>query len=335
MNHQQKTAQILNRRLIIEGERSNLMAIRPVKYEFAQKLLTLMQNNNWDQREIDLTKDQHQYQTGQLTGGNLTAYKKALAFLSNLDGIQLNNLVFNIGRYVTAPEISMILVRQSWEEALHVLSYSQMIESIGFDPIEIYWMFEEDGMLAKKNAYITQSSMILGQKYSPGNFMLAVAANVILEGIYFYNGFLTFYALEKQGLMKGSAEMIKLIQRDEVVHLHFFIELWKTLLQENKKLDTTELHEDVLRLFRLGVDLEAAWGAYIISEGVLGLTPEICRDFVRYRADECMKAMGLSQLYGTKNPVPWFNDAAKLNGSEENFFESKISLYASGGALEW
>ncbi|WP_036268980.1 ribonucleotide-diphosphate reductase subunit beta [Methylocaldum szegediense] len=335
MNHTQKTTKILNKRLIIEGERSNLMAIRPVKYEFARNLLTLMKDNNWDEREINLTKDQHQYQTGQLAGGNLTAYKKALAFLSNLDGIQLNNLVFNIGRYVTAPEISMVLVRQSWEEALHVLSYSQMIESIGFDPIEIYWMFEEDGMLAKKNDYIMKSSMILGQKYTPENFMRAVAANVILEGVYFYNGFLTFYALEKQGLMKGSAEMIKLIQRDEVVHLHFFIELWKALLAENRKLDTPELQKDVLELFRLGVELEAAWGSYIISEGVLGLTPEICKGFVEYRADECLKKMGLPQLYGTRNPVPWFEDASKLNGSEENFFESAVGNYQVSAALEW
>ena len=334
MDRSQKTNEILNKRRIIGGERSNLMAIRPVKYEFARKILTQYKDNNWDEREVDLSADAQQYRTGRLNGGNLIAYKKALAFLSNLDGIQLNNLVFNIGRHVTAPEIQMCLVRQAWEEAQHVLSYSQMIESIGFDPVEVYWMFEEDGMLAKKNQYIMQSSMILGEEYTPRNFLLAIAANIILEGVYFYSGFLNFYALEKQGLMIGSAKMIKFIQRDEVCHLRFFTELWHAFLKENPEFRTQEIRDQVYALFRLAVDLEADWGAYIIQDGVLGLTPQIVRGFIEHIVDERLLAMGFGKMYHAKNPVPWFNDASRLN-NKENFFETKVSAYQAAAGLEW
>ena len=205
--------QWVNERRLIESKTNKLMMVRPLKHDWARVVLEKMQNNTWDQREVDLSNDAKQYSTGELNNGNLTAYKKTLAFLSNLDGIQFNNLTMNIGKHITSPEVSMCIARQAWEEVMHVLSYAQMIESIGFDPVEIYWMFEEDEVLSEKNQYIMSSSEILGNEYSPENFVKAIVANIVLEGIYFFNGFLIMYNLERQNLMRGSAKMVKFIQR--------------------------------------------------------------------------------------------------------------------------
>jgi ribonucleoside-diphosphate reductase beta chain len=205
----------INERRLIESERSNLMQIRPLKHNWAKDVLDKMISNHWSEKEIDLSEDAKQYATSMLVAGNLKAYKKALAFLSNLDGIQLNNLTTNIGKHITSPEVSMCVVRQSWEECQHVLSYAQMIESIGFDPTEIYWEFERDELLAEKNKFITESSAVLGKDFTPENFVKAIVANIALEGIYFFNGFLVFYTLERQGLMRNSANMIKYIQRKQ------------------------------------------------------------------------------------------------------------------------
>ena len=333
-HYSQDIARLIKERRIIEGVENNLMAIRPVKYQFAEDLTALGQKNDWKQTEIALNQDVLQYTTGQLTGGNLAAYRKALAFLSNLDGIQFSNLVMNIGRNITAPEIKMFIARQAWEEALHVRAYAQMIETIGFDPYEIYFMFRDDGILSKKNDYIMQSSMILGKEFTPHNFAKAIAANIILEGVYFYNGFLTFYAIEKQGLMPGSAEMIRLIQRDEIVHLTFFTELWHAFREENKRVITKKLIEDVYQLFRLGVDLESEWGAYIIQDGVLGLTPATSRGFIESLADKRLIGMGLDPLYSTINPIPWFDSASSIQSEKANFFEGRVGAYQTG-ALEW
>lgn len=325
----------INDRRLIEGPTNDLMQIRPVKHSWAMNILEQMKDNTWDEREIDLSEDAKQYATGALNGGNLTAYKKALAFLSNLDGIQFNNLTMNIGRFITSPEVSMCISRQAWEEALHVISYAQMIESIGFDPEEIYWMFETDPILAEKNQYIMSSSEILGKEYSAENFVKAVAANIALEGIYFFNGFLTFYVLERQGLMKGSAKMIKLIQRDEAgPHLHLFIKIWHTLREERPELFTSKLIQDVRTIISNAVEHEVIWGQYIISEGVLGLTNSIVDGFVKNIADQRLKSMGLELMYGVKNPITWFDEASHINDTEENSFETKISAYQTG-ALEW
>ncbi len=324
----------INDRRLIEGPTNDLMQIRPVKHGFAMDILQQMKDCTWDERETILNEDVKQYQTGALSGGNLTAYKKALAFLSNLDGIQFNNLTMNIGRYITSPEVSMCIARQAWEEAQHVLSYAQMIESIGFDPKEIYWMFETDPVLAEKNQYIMGSSEILGRGYSPKNFVKAVAANIVLEGIYFYNGFLTFYTLERQNLMRGSATMVKLIQRDEVNHLHLFVNMWHTLREERPELFTDELIEDVRQIIKNGVEHEIVWGKYIISEGVLGLTDQIVTDFIKDLANKRLTSMGLDKEYDVVSPIPWFDEASMINDTEENNFETKVTAYQTG-ALEW
>ena len=334
MNERTKEQWVNDRRLI-EGPKNNLMQIRPLKHEWASKILTQMKDNQWDEREVDLSEDAKQYATGALSDGNLKAYKKTLAFLSNLDGIQFNNLTMNIGRYITSPEVSMCIAKQAWEEALHVLSYAQMIESIGFDPQEIYWMFETDEILAEKNQFIMSSSEILGKSYSAENFVRAVAANIALEGIYFFNGFLVMYVLERQNLMRGSAKMIKLIQKDEEgTHLPLFLNMWHTLRQERPELFTDELIADCVKIIDNAVNHEIVWGKYIISDGVLGLTDKIIEDFLKNIADERLEAMGLTKQYNVKNPVPWFKEASSVNGVETNSFEGKIDAYSTG-ALEW
>lgn len=324
----------INDRRLIEGPKNDLMQIVPAKHAWAMLILQQMKDNTWDEREVDLSEDAKQYATGMLSDGNLSAYKKTLAFLSNLDGIQFNNLTLNIGKHITSPEVSMCVARQAWEEVLHVLSYAQMIESVGFDPKEIYWMFETDPILAEKNQYIMSSSKILGKGFTPENFVKAIVANIALEGIYFFNGFLLMYTLERQNLMRGSAKSIKLIQKDEETHLLLFLSMWKTMSQERPELFTEELIKEAIQIIDNAVNHEIIWGKYIISEGVLGLTDGIIEDFVKFLADERLTAMGLSKQYNVKNPVNWFQEASSVNGVEENSFETKITAYSTG-ALEW
>lgn len=327
----------INDRRLIEGERNNLMQVRPLKHSWARDILDQMVRNTWSEKEIDLSEDAKQYATGMLNGGPLIAYKKALAFLSNLDGIQLNNLTTNIGKHITSPEVSMCITRQAWEEAQHVMSYAQMIESIGFDPEEVYWMFERDNILAMKNEFITQSSNIVGKEFTPENFVKAVVGNIVLEGIYFYNGFLTFYAIERSGIMRGSAKMVKLIQKDETAHLHLFMNMWNTLKVERPDLMRDQnLMKECEQIVRDGVEHEITWGKYIISGGVLGLTDKIVESFIQSLANQYWRLMGFDkELYpGVKNLATWFDDASKVNMSNENAFETKVSAYATA-ALEW
>lgn len=341
-----RNQELVNSRRIINGPKSDLMQISPMKHAFARQYWKQMLDNTWFATEIDISKDVDCYKNV-LTNGERDAYDKALAFLSNLDGIQLHNITDNIAKWVTSPEITMVLTRQAYEEALHVDAYSTMVEAITTDPLSIYMMFERDGLLAKKNEYIMEQSRSLTDDCSPETFALALIANVALEGIYFYSGFLTFYALGKRGLMLQSSDQIKFINRDEITHLGFFTRLLHEFMLENPEVFTAEFWAKAEALIRSAVELEINWGCYTIKGGVLGLSDKIVTDYIQHLANKRWAAVlaGYSgraavakELYpGVRNPVEWVDKFSSINGDESNFFEAKVKSYqvGSGGSLDW
>lgn len=326
----------VNARRLILGPSDKLMAISPMKHAWAREIWRVMLANNWTPQEIDLSRDVACYKND-LTDAERFMYGKALAFLSNLDGIQFNNLIHNIGHHITSPEVSMLISRQAFEEALHVDSYATMIEAISLDPMSVYMTFERDGLLAEKNEHILRQSSKLGTEFSPHAFGLALVSNICLEGIYFFSGFFSFYLLARNGKMTGSADMIRYIQRDEEgTHLTLFVMMFKTLMQEHPEVFTPEFWAEARALIMDAVDLESKWGRYIVSGGVLGATDRIVDDYIKSLANERAAMIGMDALYpGVKNPVPWVKDFSSIRGVETNFFEGKNTSYQVGGALKW
>ena len=324
---------IVNARRLIDGPRNDLMMVSPLKHPWAKEYYDQMCANTWFPAEVDLSKEKQGY--AELTEAERNMYDKALAFLSNLDGIQFNNLSGNISPVVTSPEVCMGLSRQSFEEVNHVNSYATLIETVSLNPMDVYMTFERDGILSAKNEYIMRQSRILKEEYSAPNFARAVVANIILEGLYFYSGFLSFHVLARRGKMLGSDNMIKFIQKDEVCHLHFFAAIFKALKQERPELFDDQFYKDATELFKTAAELETKWGQYIIKGGVLGLTDQIVADYIKVRANTCAGLIGMEPIYpGVKHPCEWVEDFAKINGRETNFFEDKVSSYQVG-ALEW
>lgn len=326
----------VNARRLILGPKDSLMAISPMKHTWARELWQVMLKNTWTAQEVDLSRDVACYKND-LTDGERFMYDKALAFLSNLDGIQFNNLIHNIGGHITSPEVSMLVSRQAFEEALHVDAYSAMIEATSSDPMSVYMTFERDGLLAAKNEHILRQSAVLGAEFSPETFALAVVSNILLEGVYFFSGFLAFYILARNGKMTGSADMIRLIQRDEEgTHLKLFVRMLETLKVEHPEVFTDAFWAKVNTLFCEATELESSWGRYVIKGGVLGATDQIVDAYIQSLANKRADLIGMAHPYpGVKNPVPWVEKFSAVNGVESNFFETKVSSYQVGGGLKW
>ena len=183
----------------------------------------MMLANTWFPKEVDLTEDARQYR--KLLPSEKRLYDKVLSQLIFMDSIQTNNSVDNVNPWITAPEVNMCLVRQSFEEALHSQSYAVMVDSISMNTDEIYEMWRTDNELKGKNEFIGNVYETYGQKAIDGDDeakIYMIIANQCLEGIYFYSGFAGIYVLARAGKMLGSAQMIRFIQRDEVTHLQLF-----------------------------------------------------------------------------------------------------------------
>ena len=323
-----ESAEHVNERRIFGGNPTGIFELNNIKYQWAYNLWEVMLNNTWFPKEVDMNRDANDYK--HLTEPEKRAYDKALAQLIFMDSLQTNNLIDNVNPYVTAPELNLILVRQSYEEALHSQSYAVMVDSISQNTDEIYELWRRDMMLKSKNDAIAEVYERLAAEPTEHNFVLACFANQILEGLYFYSGFAYIYTLARSGKMLGSAQMIRFIQRDEVTHLVLFQNTINTLKRERPDLFTSALKDQVYEMFERAVALETSWGQYITQGQILGLTDDIVAQYIKYLADDRLKAIGYEKLYDVSHPIKWVDDFAKFNDQRSNFFEATVTNYSKG-----
>lgn len=337
-----KNTEIINNRRMINGDDDGLMQVHPLKHPKSMENFNLMISNTWMPQEVELTRDVEMWASSTLSPRERTMFERSLAFVSNLDGIQTNSLTNNIARHLTSPEARLAVVRQAFEEALHVVSYSTLIEALGMDPEQIYGMYRRDQELYKKNAYVLNSlKSIASPDFKTGtfeadqSFLEACVATIILEGIYFYSAFLTFYSLKRYNKMPGSAEMIQFINRDEDLHLQHFIYITNTIKEEQPDLWTPAFQDRLVRNIRGGVEMEINWGISCIGEGILGLNPGNLTEYLEFVGNMRLQALGLPEQWpGAQNPFPWLDDMTQGAMTETNFFEGRVREYASG-TLSW
>ncbi len=251
-----------------------------------------------------------------------------------MDSLQTNNIIDNVNPYITSPEINLIMVRQSFEEALHSQSYAVMVDSISTNSEEIYELWRTDRMLKQKNDDIAAIYMKLGESPNERDFVLSLFANQILEGVYFYSGFAYFYTLARSGKMLGSAQMIRFIQRDEVTHLLMYQNAIKTLMKERPDLFDKQMKDEFVKMMKKAVVLESDWGKYITQGQILGLTDDIISQYIQFLADERMTAIGMDKIYNVENPIKWVDKFSQFNDMKTNFFEGTVTNY-SKGSLEF
>ena len=315
-------------RKIFGGNPTGIFELNRIKYQWAYNLWDMMLNNTWFPKEVDMTQDVRDYKL--LTEQEKISYDKALSQLIFMDSLQTNNLIDNINPFITTPEINLILVRQAYEEALHSQSYAVMVDSISSNTDEIYEMWRSDKQLKGKNDYIASVYEKLAADPTDEQIVKAMFANQILEGLYFYSGFTFFYTLARSGKMLGSAQMIRFIQRDEVTHLLLFQNMINATKRERPDLFTSELIDEVYHMFEEAVELEISWGKYITNGQILGLTDEIIDEYIKYLANDRLKAVGLKPLYNANHPIKWVDSFSKFNDQKTNFFEGNVTNYSKG-----
>ena len=319
----------LNERMIIGGNPSGIINFSKVKFQWASELYDLMLQNTWFPAEVSTSGERKDYTN--LTPPEKRMYDLVLAQLIFMDSLQVNNLMDNINPYITAPEINSCLSRQAFEESLHSKSYQVLADSVSDNTDEIYELWRVDKKLSEKNSFIASIYIELSTgEVTEEKILLALFANQILEGLYFYAGFAALYALGKSGKMLGTAQFIRFIQRDEVTHLLLFQNMINSVRKEKAYLFTAELEEKVRTMFRKAVELEASWGHYITQNQILGLTDPIITQYIQYLADKRLDAVGYKPEYGVKHPIPWVDGYSSFNDQRTNFFEGNVVNYSKG-----
>lgn len=323
-------------RRMIGGNTTNLNDFNNLKYPWTSDWYRQAMNNFWVPEEISLAQDLKDYP--KLSVHEKSAYDKILSFLIFLDSIQTANLP-RISEYITANEVNLCLSIQTFQESLHSQSYSYMLDTICSpeERNEILYQWKDDKNLLDRNTLIGNIYNEFTTSSDKKTFLKVLMANYILEGIYFYSGFMFFYNLSRNGKMPGSAQEIRYINRDENTHLWLFRNIIIELQKEEPELFTDENINMIKDLLKQGVEQEIEWGKYVIGDNIPGLSLKMVEDYILYLGNLRWSGLGYGALYEGHNEEPedmkWVGQYSNANMVKTDFFEARSTAYAKSTAL--
>jgi len=316
----------------------------PFKYHWAWDKYLAGCANHWMPQEISMSRDIAQWKdAAALTADERLIVKRNLGFFTTADSLAANNIVLGTYRHITAPECRQYLLRQAFEEAIHTHAYQYIVESLGLDESEIFNAYHEIPSIRAKDDFLipfidtlTDPEFRTGTPTADQQLLRSlIVFACMMEGLFFYVGFVQILALGRQNKMPGAAEQYQYILRDESMHCNFGIDLINTIKQENPHLWTPAFRDEIAGLMRQAVELEYRYAEDTMPRGVLGLNAPAFKEYLRFIANRRCQQIGLDALYpGATNPFPWMSEMIDLK-KEKNFFETRVTEYQTGGALSW
>lgn len=316
--------------------------LMPLKYNWAWEHYLNGCANNWLPTEVPMGKDIELWKSDKLSSDERRVIMRNLGFFSTAESLVGNNIVLAIFKHVTNPECRQYLLRQAFEEAVHTHTFHYIVESLTLDQGEVFNMYNEVNSIHSKDKFemeltadlmkpgFTTETVEGAQKFLEN----LIGYYVIMEGIFFYSGFVMMLSFLRQNKMTGVGEQFQYILRDETIHLNFGIDLINTVKMENPDLWSVEFQNHITELIRKAVELEYKYAEDCLPRGILGLSAPMFRDYVQHIADRRLERIGLKAIYGSKNPFPWMSETIDL-GKEKNFFETRVTEYQTAGSLNW
>jgi ribonucleoside-diphosphate reductase beta chain len=325
------------------------------KYPFLEKLTRQQMGFFWVPEEVDLTRDSKDFR-------DLSKHEQHI-FTSNLkrqillDSVQGRAPSAAFGPICSLPELENWIVAWTFSESVHSRSYTHIIRNVYSDPSKVldgildmqeivdcakdisknYDELIEYNVLSQCNA--DDAVLAYNQDHVEYNhkkaLWLALMSVNILEGIRFYVSFACSWAFAELKKMEGNAKIIKLIARDENLHLASTQQLLKILPQDDPDFATirTETKDECVAMFKSAAEQEIKWAEYLFKDGsMIGLNKELLEDYVEWITNRRLQAVGLPLIYKTgSNPLPWTQKW--ISGGEVQVApqETQITSYIVGG----
>jgi ribonucleoside-diphosphate reductase beta chain len=243
-------------------------------------------------------------------------------------------LAFGVYPYVNAAECHLYLAKQMWEEANHCMAFEYVLDTFPIDREKAYSAHVDEAVMAKKEEFetkfirrMTEDTMDITTTDGKKDFIRnLVAYNIILEGIWFYSGFMVALSFRQRNLLRNFGSLIDWIVRDESLHLKFGINLILTTIEENEDLQDEQFAAEIKQMILDGVAMEEEYNRALLPNGILGLNADYINQYVKYLTDRRLEELGFEPHYNVSNPAKWM---ATANDTYElvNFFESTNTSY--------
>lgn len=328
------------------GQSVNVARYDQQKYSFLEKLTEKQLSFFWRPEEIDVSRDRADF-------SGLPEHEQHI-FISNLkyqillDSIQGRSPSIAFSPICSLPELETWITTWTFSETIHSRSYTHIIRNVFPDPSKVFDDIMQNPHILARAAEVAVyyddliaavqdwlktgvTSFELKRKL----YLCLMCVNV-LEAIRFYVSFACSFAFAERELMEGNAKIIKLIARDEALHLtgtQQMLNLLRTGAEGNEWAEVAEsCKQESVEIFKRAVEQEIAWADYLFKDGsMIGLNKAILTQYIEFITDQRMQAVGLPKLSDVKqNPIPWINAWLSSDNVQVAPQEVEISSYLVG-----
>ena len=311
------------------------MQLRPIKYAWAYDLYNQAVANTWFPHEIALGEDLEDWK--KMTEDERHALSFLMSFFNPAELIVNRTLALGVYPYLKAPETHIYLAKQMWEEANHCLAFEYVLETFPLDRKKIFQQHLDTPSIKAKEDWITNfltdmnKTLDIDSIEGKKDFVRHLTAyNVVMEGIWFYSGFMVALSFRQRNKLKNFGSLIDWVVRDESLHLKFGMNLILTILEENPEIVTVEFSQEIQRIIIDGVELETNYNKDMFPRGSLGVNADYVNQYVQYVADRRLEELGFPTHFNVSNPAKWMataTDTLEL----VNFFETQNTNYEVDG----
>ncbi|RTZ16753.1 ribonucleotide-diphosphate reductase subunit beta [Vibrio aquaticus] len=341
------------------GQSVNVARYDQQKFEIFEKLIEKQLSFFWRPEEVDVSSDRIDY--NKLPDHEKHIFISNLKYQTLLDSIQGRSPNVALLPLVSLPEVETWIETWSFSETIHSRSYTHIIRNIVNDPGLVFDDIVENEHILKRAKDISRYYDDLIQmtndyhRYGEGThtingeevtvklhdlkkklYVCLMSVNA-LEAIRFYVSFACSFAFAERELMEGNAKIIKLIARDEALHLtgtQHMINLLRNGQDDFSFMQIAEeCKQECFDLFKEAAEQEKEWAEYLFKDGsMIGLNKDILCQYVEYITNIRMQAVGLGAAYpeATSNPIPWINAWLSSDNVQVAPQEAEISSYLVG-----
>ncbi len=340
------------------GNSVNISRYDQQRYMAFEKLIEKQLSFFWRPEEIDVSKDRADWQN--LTDSEKHIFISNLKYQTLLDSMAARSVNAVFLPLVSLPEIETWIETWAFSETIHSRSYTHILRNLFTHPGEVFDDIIVNPAILKRATSIAKyfDDVILTtqllQSQGVGTYevdgrsievntrklkerlYLAVCSVNALEAIRFYVSFACSFAFAERELLEGNAKIIKLIARDEALHLtgtQHILNNWMSGKDDPEMQEiSTTMRNEGLKIFLDVVKQEKEWAQYLFKDGsMIGLNAEILYQYIEYISNQRLTAIGFDAPFDIKsNPLPWMNAYLVSDNVQVAPQETEISSYLVG-----
>ncbi|MDF1764411.1 MAG: ribonucleotide-diphosphate reductase subunit beta [Oleibacter sp.] len=340
------------------GEQVNVARYDQQKHKIFENLIEKQLSFFWRPEEVDLTSDRKDFMD--LPEHEQHIFVSNLKYQTLLDSVQGRSPNVALLPVVSLPELETWIETWAFSETIHSRSYTHIVRNIVPNPATVFDDITKNEHITRRAESVTKyyDSFIhlsnyyiqLGEGTHVINgetvevslhelkrrmYLMMVSVNV-LEAIRFYVSFACSFAFAERAKMEGNAKIIKLIARDEALHLTGTQHILQIMARGKDDPEfaqiAEECREDAINIFKEAAEQEKDWAEYLFKDGsMIGLNKDILCQYVQYITNQRIGALGFDPVFPVKNnPLPWINAWLNSDNVQVAPQEAEISSYLVG-----